>query len=121
VSKRKFDWDDYFSTASFKQIRDRSPELSTRRVPSVYSPDRLFFYLTSLDIDVQTSEVTELRAALTELRTLYFSQSAAQSNYGKALARTDFIEICHLLADCDEDPEPYLDPDALLDSVRAGA
>jgi hypothetical protein len=115
VKNKVFDWDHYFSSASFQQIRELSPELSTRRLPSVYSPDRQLLYLTSLDIDVQTNNVKELLSALDGVRNSYFSIKSAGSCNGKdAIARTDFIEICSLLANLSEDPDEYLDPDALL-------
>ena len=116
MRKRAFDWDRYFSSASFKQIRELSPELSNRRVPSVYSPDRQFLYLTSLDIDVQSNDATELLIALNEVRNLYFSAKSAESTNGKdVIARIDFIELCNLLANCSDDPDEYMDPDALLE------
>ncbi len=118
MRKKEFDWDGYFSSAPFRQIRELSPELSNRRVPSVYSPDRQLLYLTSLDIDVQTNDETELVAALNDVRNLYSSARSAGSTNGKdVIARTDFAEICNLLANLSEDPDEYMDPDALLEQA----
>lgn len=118
--KAQFDWDRYFSTASFRQIRELSPELSNRRVPTVYSPDRQLLYLTSLDSDVQINDETELLAALNEVRSIYFSARSAGAANGKdVIARTDFIELCNLLAKSSDEPDEYMDPDALLEQTSA--
>jgi hypothetical protein len=118
VQHNSFDWDRYFAHASFEQIRALSPDLSCRRPPSVYNPDRSLLYLASLDVDVPTADPEQLRIALDQVVSSYFDKVTAGSDSGKAIARTDFLELCNLLAGCAEDPEPYLDPDALLE--RAG-
>ncbi|MBB5865534.1 hypothetical protein [Xanthomonas sp. 3058] len=111
----QFDWDLYFSSASFRQIRELSPELSNRRVPSLYSPDRQLFYLTSLESEVTTSDEAELLVALNEVRNLYFSARSTGSANGKDfIARLDFIELCNLLANVSDEPDTYMDPDELL-------
>ncbi|WP_372382689.1 hypothetical protein ACCQ12_00720 [Xanthomonas sp. NCPPB 1068] len=118
--KTQFDWDRYFFSASFRQFRELSPELSNRRVPSIYSPDRQLFYLTSIDIDVKTSNETELPVALNEVRKSYSSAKSTVSVDGKDfIARTDFIELCNLLAKVSDEPDTYMDPDALLEQASA--
>jgi hypothetical protein len=121
MSKKDFDWDNYFATASFKYISDRSPDLSSRRLPSAFSPDRKLLYLSSQDDEVETDSPDLLQLALTAIKITY--ANAIRQNkidHGKAyVARTDFFAVCALLANCTEDPDEYADPDLLLQSAGA--
>lgn len=121
MSKKNFDWDNYFAVASFKDISDRSPDLSSRRLPSIFSPDRKLLYLSSQDDDVETDNPDQLQSALTSIKNTYANVIGRELiDHGKAyVARTDFIAVCALLANCTEDPDEYADPDQLLQSAGA--
>ena len=121
MPKKDFDWDNYFSTASFKDISDRSPDLSLRRPPSTFSPDQKLLYLSSQDDEVETDSPDQLQLALTAIKITYANAiRLKQIDHGKAyVARTDFVAVCALLANCTADPDEYADPDLLLQSAGA--
>lgn len=121
MSNKCFNWDRYFAEASFKDIRKMSPDLSSRRLPSAFSPDRKFLYLSSQDIDVQTNDPGQLKVALASIKISYaMANRAGQIDHRKAyVARTDCIAVCDLLTNCTDDPEEYADPDCLLGSASA--
>lgn len=66
-----FDWDRYVMAAPFHQVRQLSPELGNRRLPSMYSPDRAWFYISSLDLDVPCGDVRRVEIALLQMRDMY--------------------------------------------------
>lgn len=119
MSQNEFEWDAFFSKASFNEIRTLSPEPSARRPPSTYSADRKFLYLSSQDNDVETSNEDQLRAAFFYVRNSYASASKfGHFNHTKAyIARVDFVEICRLLACLSDDPNEFSDPDGLLEVI----
>lgn len=113
-----FAWDEYFSRASFDEITKRSPELSSRSPPSAFNPDKSKLYLSSLDDNVRTDNIEELRSALDEIKRSYLAaQKAHPSNHLKlALARIDFTTVCGLMDALVESPEDFSDPDHLLET-----
>jgi hypothetical protein len=121
MSKKDFDWDSYFANASFKDISRRSPDLSSRRPPSAFSPDRKLLYLSSQDDAVETDSPDQLQLALTAIKITYANAiRQKQIDHAKAyVARTDFIAVCALLANFTEDPDEYAYPDLLLQSAGA--
>lgn len=116
MSHKQFDWDMFFSQASFNKIRELSPDLAHRRLPSSFSPDMKLLYLSSQDIDVETDNQDQLREALIAVKGSYVSASRIDRlDHAKAyVARIDFIEICRLLASCSDNPEKFSHPDGLL-------
>ncbi len=113
---RHFDWDKYCNKASFKEIRERSPLLLGDWPPSMYSPDSKFFYLSSIDDTIETSNQDELLLYLHVVSDSYAQATRVDKiNHKKAyISNIDFIEMCGLLAACASDPEKYADPEALL-------
>lgn len=71
---KPFDWDHYVRDARFHEVRQLSPELSNRRLPSMYSPDRAWFYISSLDLDVSCGDVRRVEIALLQMRDMYRSR-----------------------------------------------
>jgi len=71
---KPFDWDRYVMAAPFHHVRQLSPELGNRRLPSMYSPDRAWFYISSLDLDVPCGDVQSLEIALLQMRDMYGSR-----------------------------------------------
>lgn len=71
---KPFDWDRYVMAAPFHQVRQLSPELGNRRLPSMYSPDRGWFYISSLDLDVPCGDVRRVQIALLQMRDIYRSR-----------------------------------------------
>jgi len=116
MPEREFDFDKFCALASFEKIRCLSPDLSSRRLPSMYNPDRKVFYLSSQDVYVDTDDPDQLRFMLEPVRFSYFSaiRSSPINHCNAYLSRVDFIEICRLLLECADDPSEYSDPDSLL-------
>ncbi|MBP4046976.1 hypothetical protein [Chromobacterium violaceum] len=115
MPRKHFDWDGYFSTASFETVRKASPELDGRRPPTTYSPNGKLLYLSSQDFDVEIDDPEQLRQALTATGQSYANAvSPKHANHFQAyIAEEDFIIICNHLASL-EDPSDFSDPDALL-------
>lgn len=114
----QFPWDQHALGASFASIRKLAPHLSIRALPSMYSPDRRWFYLSSLDIDVLTTDEEELRSLLPQLKRGYQSalDNNPKSHLRLAAYRGDFIEVCLMLSDLATDQDEFADPDTLLDT-----
>lgn len=114
MTRSEFDWDKYLATAPYRDVYANSPELSSRRPPSLYNPDRTLLYLPSLDLDVATDDYNELRQMLRSVVENFRGYQRTNEIRRMAIAQTDCTELCGLLQTCAPDPEPYLDPDALL-------
>jgi hypothetical protein len=114
-----FDWDEFAQIATFKQICQLSPDLSGRRLPSMYSPDRRWFYVSSQDIGVQTSSEKRLRQLLEAVRRSYhFELDRPKVDHGRLhTQRVDFYELCRLIANLVPDPDDFADPDILLEQA----
>lgn len=52
------------SKAPYREVHDNSPDLSSRRPPLLYNPDRTLLYLPSVDLDVVTDDCEELERIL---------------------------------------------------------
>ncbi len=68
---KPFDWDRYARDAPFNEVRQLSPELGNRRLPSMYCPDRAQFYISSLDLDVSCGDVRKVEIALLQMRDMH--------------------------------------------------
>lgn len=91
---KPFDWDRFAMSASFDTVRRLSPELGNRRLPSMYSPDGAWFYISSLDVDVACGEHEEVEAALRNMRDFHRSRSNPDLSPFKAfLMDTDLQEV----------------------------
>jgi hypothetical protein len=119
MSHTLFNWDEFFSKASFNKIRQLSPDLASRRPPSTYSPDRKLLYLSSQDYCIETSNQDQLLNALDSVKNTYAAASRSEClDHAKAyVARIDFIELCQLLVCCADNPEEFSDPDGLLGAI----
>jgi hypothetical protein len=117
VKNKRFDWDKYFDKASYKEVRSNSPELSSRRDPTVYSPGREWIYLSSQDLDARTNDVEELKSILRFLHESFVIAKKFNDQTKMARIRIDHLEVCGLLHLLDEAPDDYADPDSLLDRV----
>lgn len=111
-----FDWDEFVAKTSFETVRRLSPELDNRPLPSMYSPDRRWYYVSSLDVDVPTRDEGLLRLALDGVKSRYKSgMEQPRPNHWKLQANTtDVHQLCHLLSKLVSDPAEFEDPDALL-------
>lgn len=111
-----FDWDKYARRSSFANVLSLCPSLSYRPVPSMYDPDRRWFYLSSLDVDVPVDEEERLRYLFAEVRRGFAGVLRDSPHYYARLHayKTDFVEICRMLTSIVSDPEQFEDPEALL-------
>ncbi len=113
-----FDWDKYAVQASFANVRSLSPDLGGRPLPSMYSPDRRWFLLSSLDIDVPTASEDQLRIALDAVKRSYQAERSKPTlNYRRLwVHQIDFYELCNLLFGLVSDADEFADPQELLES-----
>lgn len=116
MTEEQFDWDEYLATASYSEVAANSPDLSSRRRPSLYSPDKKHLNLPSIDCDVSTADEDELKQSLKFVLEAHQRHRKSGSLLGQLEARIDCIELVGLLSRLVEDPDQYMDPDALLDA-----
>ena len=111
----EFNWDKLFASSSFTAIRTLSPELSGRRLPSAFSPDRSLFYISSLDDYCDTTDAVELKAFLKDLGKKFHSLSATEYQM-KYLAHSDFQQVSLILHGLGEDDRNYGIPNEVLEA-----
>lgn len=109
-------WDDFFGKISYRELRERSPQLYKNRHPSAYNQTKSHYYISTLDDYVLTDSITELRSALGQL---VDSKNAALmaselDHYKLGILKIDYFEICGILSAIAPDAERYLDPDAMF-------
>jgi hypothetical protein len=114
MARQDFDWDAYLAQATYRDVVAKSPALSSDRPPTMYSPDQSQLYLSSIDIGVATDNPTALKFMLDKVIDTHRTTTERSNDRRRVNARIDCIELCGLLTQCSDDPEPYLDPDALL-------
>lgn len=108
-----FDWDRHFSDASFNLIRSLAPELSKRRLPSSFSPDRNQYYISPFDDVVRTDDIEALKAQLSRLGEDF--HSCRDDDYSRRyLVHVDFAQICLMLLDLEGPDNDYGLPDKVL-------
>lgn len=71
MNQASFEWDKYLATAKYAEVMRNSPDLSSRRPPALYSPDRAWIYLSSLDLDFETNDINGLKNILKDLAASY--------------------------------------------------
>jgi len=116
MKRAEFDWDKYLSTAKYAEVVANSPDLSSRRPPTLYSPDRSWLYLSSQDVAVETDDTNGLKAVLQHLSTSYKNAKASEDYKKIAGVKLDYFEVCELLQELVDTPEDYDDPDSLLNT-----
>lgn len=98
MTGKSFNWDKYFSTSKWDDIRKNSPFFDGQRLPSLVNNDADLVYLSSLDLDFSLSNSAELESALVDVK-LIFKRSLKSRNYYKAaIAETDFNFIKNILS-----------------------
>ncbi len=108
-----FDWDKHFSTESFSFIQSLSPELSSRRFPSSYSPDKKLYFVSPFDVTVQIDNVESLKNMLSALGEDF--HSCTDDDYSRRyLVYVDFTQICLMLLDLEGAETNYGIPDEVL-------
>jgi len=116
--EEELNWDQYALGASFASVRRLAPRMSIRALPSIYSPNRRWFYLSSLDIGVLTTDEEKLRCLEHDLRGCIRSirDNTPQNLLRLAAYYGDFLEVCIMLHELSTDPYEFADPDARLES-----
>lgn len=116
MKEKDFNVDEYLSNAKYSEVRRNSPELSSNRPPTFYSPDEKWIYLSSQDLLVSTKDIDELKSVLQTLSKAYKNAKTIQTTPHIAFhkIRVDCIEVCNLIAGQVENPGNYNDPDIYL-------
>jgi hypothetical protein len=112
--KNEFRWDEWFSTASYREIESNSPALSSVRTPSCYSPDKKWFYLASQDIGIDTSDEEELISTLKGLAEPFIRALESKKYFNAWIIQFECQEICSLLGEITGDLDEYSDPSEFL-------
>jgi hypothetical protein len=94
-------WDYYFSTLSFNEFKERSPFLGGRNTPTIYSKDKKWVYLGSIDIGINIYESTNIKKILFDLESCNNLKSSGKSLYKKAQMESDIDLLRELIQNCD--------------------
>jgi len=113
----EFNWDQFALGASFATVRRLAPRMGIRALPSMYSPDKRWFYLSSLDEAVHTTDEEELRVYEAELKKSFQSirENNPNSLFRLAAYYGDYLEVCMMLYELSTDPDEFADPDQRLE------
>jgi hypothetical protein len=98
VKNKPFNWDAYFSSATWDEVRKNSPMLSVQRLPSLTIHEQGVVYLSSLDLDFSISDIDGLKNVLPEVKDAFHRAKKSNNYYKMAVANYDFEEIKNLLA-----------------------
>ncbi|MEG2359604.1 hypothetical protein [Acinetobacter sp.] len=99
---RDFNWDNWASKSPFNAVWDKTSYLqNVRAIPTCYSPDGKYLYLSSLDYEVEIESVSQLEKALDDILDSYVSRlscgDSAKTKLNLAIRQCDFEVICTLL------------------------
>jgi len=108
-----FDWDKHFTSSSFSQIQNLSPDLSSRRWPSSFSPDRSLYYFSSIDDFYSTSDAEGLQSAL-KAAGEGFHSLGPDEHQRRYVYYKDFEQACILLLNLVGSDNDYGLPDVVL-------
>ena len=111
------DWDKLLLNMPFNELRLRAPEFLNRRLPTCYSRDGNFIFLSSQDQDVSTQDKDTLRNLLRDTKESY-SRSLKKTPIdlrNAYLAQVDFYELCEILYTLTAD-ESLADPEFALNN-----
>jgi hypothetical protein len=76
-----FNWDKYFASATWNEIREKSPFLDGQRLPSIVHQEAELVYLSSLDLDFSLSDVDGLKSIIGDVKST-LQRSLESKNYG---------------------------------------
>ncbi|WP_369927611.1 hypothetical protein [Xanthomonas sp. NCPPB 2632] len=116
MTEKEPDWDRYMAGITLGKLHDHAPAFGAfERIP-VFSPQREWLLLASLDIAVRTGDLAELQSVLPQLAHKYGRcgrEGGLQYKYAFQ-AWVEFFAVCSLLSGLDVDEDDYRDPDDLL-------
>ena len=113
---KSFNVDEYLSNAKYSEVWRNSPDLSSNRPPTFYSPDGKWIYLSSQDDIFSIKDIDGLKSTLQTLSKSYRNAKAIKTTPHITFhkIRVDCIEVCSLIAGQVENPEDFNDPDIYL-------
>ena len=101
MSKADFNWDKYFASATWNEIREKSPFLDGQRLPSIVHQEVQLVYLSSLDLDFSLSDVDGLKSVIGDIKSTLQRSWESKNYYKVAVASADLEIISNLLAEQD--------------------
>ena len=97
MKKVDFDWDKYFSRASWEDIREKSPFLATLRLPTIVLEEKRLVYISSQDDYCSTDDAESMKALSKQAKSTY-DAAVLNKNYSKAaIAKCDYKLLHSLL------------------------
>jgi hypothetical protein len=94
-----FNWDKYFASATWNEIREKSPFLDGQRLPSIVHQEAELVYLSSLDLDFSLSDVDGLKSIIGDIKSTLQRSLESKNYYKAAVASSDLEIISNLLAE----------------------
>lgn len=95
--KKAFNWDKFYSTAKWDEIRQNSPLLSSERLPSLINKDQEIAYFSSIDLDCSLNDKNGLETFLELIKQAFLRALKSNYYYKAACAESDFYTAQSLL------------------------
>ena len=106
----RFDWDKHFSESKWSEIRENSPFLVDKRLPTLFNHEHGLVYLSSLDVDCSLSDRDCLESSLSDVKSVFQEAVQSKKYFKAAMAVTDFEvlkeQLINLGFKCSELLEP---------------
>lgn len=99
MSKANFNWDKYFASAKWNEVREKSPFFDGQKLPSIVHQEADLVYLSSLDLDFSLSDVEGLKSIIGDIKSTLQRSLESNNYYKAAVASTDLEIISNLLAE----------------------
>lgn len=99
MQTRNFDWDQYFTSAKWNDVRKNSPFFDGQRPPSLVHQEAGLVYLSSLDLGFSLSDGDSLESVITDVESVLQSAIESENYYKAAIASTDLEIIDNLLSE----------------------
>lgn len=99
---KNFNWDSWATKTTFFGVWGKTAYLQNiRAIPTCFSPDGRYLYLSSLDYAVDVVVVSELEQALEDILQSYLSRlymgDSSNTKLNLAIRQCDFDVVCQLL------------------------
>jgi hypothetical protein len=92
-----FNWDKYYSTASWSEVRENSSLLLSERLPSIIHEKQQLAYFSSIDLDCSLNDQKSLESYLGSIKEVFQREVESKNYYKAACAESDFHQAQDIL------------------------
>lgn len=88
-----FNWEQFYSTSKWVDIRDNCPLLTNERPPTLINKQKAIAYFSSVDFDCSLVDHKELHLLLALIKNTFSAAVKSKNYYKAACAESDFHTI----------------------------